>query len=297
MMLILPFYLQKELTPPQQASADIKKASHKAYNNAPQYKEYQILEDLWENCMNSYLTVRKLLGHPNTCKLLNGCNPLTEKKSIILFTLEWRKNNPPPPKQVSKSAPVASSSNSNVKRRHKLQKGQREGTSSKALHPRIQDSKDPARYHRKCISDGQNHDGITEEGGSQIKIPEMISDIFDSIPDLYEAINDVKKHLSDKNETICNNIKTNNLSLCQIDETLMCFEKVLRTIKTSNNDDSSGNKINDQSSIIKELTDKYSKFNIDDMIETKIKHAIKIIKTDNKKVLEEISNSFTEVNT
>ncbi|MBW0588858.1 hypothetical protein O181_128573 [Austropuccinia psidii MF-1] len=168
--------------------------------------------------------------------------------------------------------------------------GQREGTSPKALQPRIQDSKDSAGCHRKCISDGQNHDGITEEGGSQIKIPESISDIFDSIPELYEAINDVKKHLSDKNETICNNIKTNNLSLYQINETLMCFEKALRTIKTSSNDNSFCNKINGQSAIIKELTDKYSKFNIDNIIETRIKHAINIIKADNVKVLEEISD-------
>ncbi|MBW0512898.1 hypothetical protein O181_052613 [Austropuccinia psidii MF-1] len=77
----------------------------------------------------------------------------------------------------------------------------------------------------------------------------------------------------------------------------MCFEKVLRTIKTSNNDSSFGNKINEKSAIIKELTDKYSKFNIDDIIETRIKQAINIIKTDNKKVLDDISNSFTEVKT
>ncbi|MBW0582099.1 hypothetical protein O181_121814 [Austropuccinia psidii MF-1] len=73
--------------------------------------------------------------------------------------------------------------------------------------------------------------------------------------------------------------------------------KVLRTIKNSNNDNSSNNKINEQSAIIKELTDKYSKFNIDDIIETRIKQAINIIKTDNKKVLDDISNSFTEVKT
>ncbi|MBW0573514.1 hypothetical protein O181_113229 [Austropuccinia psidii MF-1] len=175
--------------------------------------------------------------------------------------------------------------------------GKREGTSPKALQPGLQDSKDSEGCHGKCISYGQNHDGITEEGGSQIKIPEMISNIFDSIPELYGAINDVQKHLSDKNETICNSIKTNNLSLCQINETLMCFEKVFRTIKTSNNDNSFGNKINKQSAIIKELTEKYSKFNIDDIIETRIKQAINIIKTDNKKVLDDISNSFTEVKT
>ncbi|MBW0580942.1 hypothetical protein O181_120657, partial [Austropuccinia psidii MF-1] len=47
--------------------------------------------------------------------------------------------------------------------------GQREGTSSKTLQPGLQDPKDSAGCHGKCISDGQNHDGITEEGGSQIK--------------------------------------------------------------------------------------------------------------------------------
>ncbi|MBW0585208.1 hypothetical protein O181_124923 [Austropuccinia psidii MF-1] len=77
--------------------------------------------------------------------------------------------------------------------------GQREGTRLKALQPGLQYFKDSAGCHGKCTSDGQNHHGITEEGGIQIKIPEMISDIFDSIPELYEAINDVKNHLSDKN--------------------------------------------------------------------------------------------------
>ncbi|MBW0536980.1 hypothetical protein O181_076695 [Austropuccinia psidii MF-1] len=79
-----------------------------------------------------------------------------------------------------------------------LRQGQREGTSPKALQPGLKDSKDSAGCHGKCISDGQNHDRITEEGRSHIKIPEMISDIFDSIPELYEASNDMKNHLSEK---------------------------------------------------------------------------------------------------
>ncbi|MBW0561172.1 hypothetical protein O181_100887 [Austropuccinia psidii MF-1] len=41
---------------------------------------------------------------------------LMEKKKMMLLTAECRKNNPPPPKQVPKTAPVASSSNSNVKK-------------------------------------------------------------------------------------------------------------------------------------------------------------------------------------
>ncbi|MBW0568092.1 hypothetical protein O181_107807 [Austropuccinia psidii MF-1] len=54
-------------------------------------------------------------------------------------------------------------------------------------------------------------------------------------------------------------------------------------------------KINEQSAIIKESTEKYSKLNINDIIETRIKQAINIIKEDKKKVLDDISNTFTEV--
>ncbi|MBW0523909.1 hypothetical protein O181_063624 [Austropuccinia psidii MF-1] len=125
----------------------------------------------------------------------------------------------------------------------------------------------------------------------------MISDIFDAIPELYEDINDIKSHVSDKHSSICNNIETNNLALSQMNERLTCFEKFLRTIKTLDNDNSFGNKINEQYSMIKELTNKYSKFNINDIIETRTKQAISIIKKDNKKVLDDISNSFTEVKT
>ncbi|MBW0581385.1 hypothetical protein O181_121100 [Austropuccinia psidii MF-1] len=211
-----------------------------------------------------------------------------EKKNMMLLTLEWRKNNPPPPKQVPKTAPVARAATSS-------KQGQRKGTSHQTLQPGLQNSKTSTGCHGKCVSDGQNNDGITKERGGQIKISEMISDIFDSIPELYEAITDVKSHLSDKNASICDNLKTHNLSLSQINETLKCFEKVLRTIKASNNNNSFGNKINEQSAILKELTDKYSKFNIDDMIETRIKQAINNIKEGNKKALDDISKSFTEV--
>ncbi|MBW0504124.1 hypothetical protein O181_043839 [Austropuccinia psidii MF-1] len=119
--LIILLYLQTELTTPQEASVDIYKASQKAYNNALQHKQYQILADLWKKCMNSYLTVKKFLHHHNTCKLLNGWHPLMKKKNMILLTAEWRKNNPPPPKQVPKTAPVASSSNYIVKKKPNAQ--------------------------------------------------------------------------------------------------------------------------------------------------------------------------------
>ncbi|MBW0515970.1 hypothetical protein O181_055685 [Austropuccinia psidii MF-1] len=71
--------------------------------------------------MNSYLTIRKCLGHLKTCKLLNGWHPLREKKNMLLLTAEWRKQNPPPPKQVPKTAPVARRCNSNVKKQPQAQ--------------------------------------------------------------------------------------------------------------------------------------------------------------------------------
>ncbi|MBW0561231.1 hypothetical protein O181_100946 [Austropuccinia psidii MF-1] len=108
--------------------------------------------------------------------------------------------------------------------------GKTQGTSYKTLKPGLQNLKHSAGCHGECISDGQNNDGITEKGGSQVKISERISDIFDSIIELYEAINDVKTHVYDKTSSICDNLKTNNLSLSQINEKLMCFEKVSREI-------------------------------------------------------------------
>ncbi|MBW0478696.1 hypothetical protein O181_018411 [Austropuccinia psidii MF-1] len=44
-----------------------------------------------------------------------------EKKNMILLAAEWRKNNPPTPKQVPKPAPVASSRNSDVKKKPQSQ--------------------------------------------------------------------------------------------------------------------------------------------------------------------------------
>ncbi|MBW0547599.1 hypothetical protein O181_087314 [Austropuccinia psidii MF-1] len=126
--LIILFYLQKELKVPQKASVDIYKASQNAYNNALQHKEYQILTNLWKKCMNHYLTVRKFLGHPNTCMLLNGWHPFFEKKNMMLLTEEWRTNNPPPPNKVPKIAPVSSNSNSKVKTQHRVK------TRAKARH-------------------------------------------------------------------------------------------------------------------------------------------------------------------
>ncbi|MBW0578771.1 hypothetical protein O181_118486, partial [Austropuccinia psidii MF-1] len=175
------------------------------------------------------------------------------------------------------------------------EQGERQGTSHKPLQPGLQNPNDSAVCHGKFISDGQKNDGITEKIGIQIEISETISDIFDSIPELYEAINEVKSHIFDKNSSIWNNIKINTLSLIQTNGKILYFEKDLREMKTSNNENSFGNNLNEQSAIIKELTDKYSKFNIDDIIETRRKHTISFIKEENKSFLDNMSKSFTEV--
>ncbi|MBW0516981.1 hypothetical protein O181_056696 [Austropuccinia psidii MF-1] len=125
-------------------------------------------------------------------------------------------------KQPSTTQPSAKNSSSIQQQKFQRKKaatsskqGQRQGTSHKALQPGLQDHKDSAGCHGECISDGPSNSGITEKGGSQIKILEMISDIFDSIPELHETINDIKTHVYDKNSSICNNIKTNNLILAK----------------------------------------------------------------------------------
>ncbi|MBW0574556.1 hypothetical protein O181_114271 [Austropuccinia psidii MF-1] len=183
-------------------------------------------------------------------------------------------------KQSSTTQASAKNSSSGKQQRFKCEKaatsseqGQSKYTSHNALQPGLQNPKDTAGCHGKCISDGQNNDGITEKRGSQIKISEMISDIFVSIPELYEAINDGKTQVSHKHSSICNTLKTNSLGLSQINETVMFFEKVLRKIKNSNNANFFGNKTNEQYAIIKELTEKYAKFNIYEIIEKTLNKA------------------------
>ncbi|MBW0530810.1 hypothetical protein O181_070525 [Austropuccinia psidii MF-1] len=54
------------------------------------------------------------------------------KENMMLLTKECRKNNTPPPKQVPKTAPVASSSNSNIKKQPQAQKkGKRKAPATK----------------------------------------------------------------------------------------------------------------------------------------------------------------------
>ncbi|MBW0554902.1 hypothetical protein O181_094617 [Austropuccinia psidii MF-1] len=218
------------------------------------------------------------------------------KEEHDAFNSRMEEKNPPPTKQVPKTAPIASRSNSNVKKQLQAQnKGKGKAPATKPysqgyIIPKIeQDAMENVFQMARTMMK------LQKKGGRQIKISEMISDIFYSIPELYEAINDVKTHVSDKNSSICNNLKTNSLSLRQINETLMFFENFLRAIIASKNDNSFGNKLNEQSAIIKESTVKYSKFNIADIIETRIKQAISTIKEENKNVLENFSKSFTEV--
>ncbi|MBW0588105.1 hypothetical protein O181_127820 [Austropuccinia psidii MF-1] len=150
--------------------------------------------------MNCYLTVRKLLGHINTYKLLNGRHPLMEKKNMMLLTAEWSKKNPPPPTQVPKTAPVASSRNSNVKKQPQAQnkgKGKAPATNPYSQDYRIPNIQQDAMEN--VFQMDRTMMELQKKGGSQIKISEMISDIFDAIPELYKAINDIKSHISDKN--------------------------------------------------------------------------------------------------
>ncbi|MBW0559681.1 hypothetical protein O181_099396 [Austropuccinia psidii MF-1] len=167
LMLIILFYLHKELTLPQEASVDIYKGSHKAYNNALKYKEYQILADLWKNGMNSYLTVRKFLGHPNTCRFWIAAIDGEEKHDALDTRLEEKqpcttqasaKNSPSGQKPQIQCETAATSS----------KQGQRKGNSHQILQPRLPDSKKSLRCHGKCVSDGQNNDEITKKRGGQI---------------------------------------------------------------------------------------------------------------------------------
>ncbi|MBW0558633.1 hypothetical protein O181_098348 [Austropuccinia psidii MF-1] len=148
------------------------------------------------------------------------------KEKNDAFNSRMAEKQPPTTQESAKKSPSSQQQQLQCeKAATSSEQGQRQSTSPRTLQPGLQNPKDSAGCHGKCISDGQKNDVISEKGGSHIKISEIISDILSGIPNFYIAINDVKNHISDKNSSICNNIKTNNSSLSQINETFMSFKK------------------------------------------------------------------------
>ncbi|MBW0490656.1 hypothetical protein O181_030371 [Austropuccinia psidii MF-1] len=175
--------------------------------------------------MNSCLTVRNVSGPSQCLKVTQWIKFIDGKEKRDALNSPMEENNPPPPKS-SKNSPNSQQQQFQCgKAVTDSEKGQRQATSHKTIQPGIQNPKDLAGCHQKCVSDVQNHYGITEKGGVQIKISKITSEILDGIPNLYIDLNDVNSHISDEHSSICNNFKTKNPSLSQRNETLMCFEK------------------------------------------------------------------------
>ncbi|MBW0579054.1 hypothetical protein O181_118769 [Austropuccinia psidii MF-1] len=79
-------------------------------------------------------------------------------------------------KQPSTTQASAKNSPSSQKRHFQREKaatsseqGQRKGTSHPALQPGLQNPNNSAGFHGKCISDGQNNDGITGKEEARLK--------------------------------------------------------------------------------------------------------------------------------
>ncbi|MBW0542020.1 hypothetical protein O181_081735 [Austropuccinia psidii MF-1] len=170
--------------------------------------------------------MRKSLGNPKSLKLLNGWHPLMEKKNMMILTEEWREK-PSNTQAKAKNSPNSQQQQFQLEEAFKnSEKREGKSTSHKPIPPSLHNPKDSEGCHGKFVSDGQSYDRITEKGGHQIRISEMISNILDGVPNFHIPINDVKSHISQKNSSICKALKTNNLIVSQINETLMCFERV-----------------------------------------------------------------------
>ncbi|MBW0582247.1 hypothetical protein O181_121962 [Austropuccinia psidii MF-1] len=149
-----------------------------------------------------FRSVEKLHEFIPDCKEIPGASPhlkvtqwmasIDGKEEYDAFNSKMEEKQPSTNKANAKTSPSGQQQQfQREKAATSSKQGQREGTTSKTLQPGLQDSKESAGCQGTCVSDGQNHYGIREEGGIQIKIPKMIYDIFDSIPELYEVINDM----------------------------------------------------------------------------------------------------------
>ncbi|MBW0579718.1 hypothetical protein O181_119433 [Austropuccinia psidii MF-1] len=89
------------------------------------------------------------------------------KEEYDAFNSRMEENQPSTTKESAKNSPSGQQQQFQCEKAATSSKqGQREDNIPKALEPGIQDSKDLAGSHGRFISDGQNHDGIIEEGGS-----------------------------------------------------------------------------------------------------------------------------------
>ncbi|MBW0460697.1 hypothetical protein O181_000412 [Austropuccinia psidii MF-1] len=102
--LIILIYLQKELAPPHEASVEIYKASQKAYNNALQHKEYQILAYLWKNCINSYLT-EKIPGPSQHLQVIQWMASIDGKEKHDSFNSRMEEKPPSTMQASAKNSP------------------------------------------------------------------------------------------------------------------------------------------------------------------------------------------------
>ncbi|MBW0504635.1 hypothetical protein O181_044350 [Austropuccinia psidii MF-1] len=150
--------------------------------------------------LNEFLPdCEKILGPSQNLQVTQGMACIDGKEKHDALNSRMEEKQPSTTQESAKNSPNSQQQKLQCEKAAKSsEKGKRKGTSHKTLQPGLQNPKYSAGCHGKCISYGQRNYGITEKGGSQIKISEMIPDIFDAIPELYEAINDVKSHISDK---------------------------------------------------------------------------------------------------
>ncbi|MBW0591139.1 hypothetical protein O181_130854, partial [Austropuccinia psidii MF-1] len=94
-----------------------------------------------KNCMNSYLTERKFLGHPDTWELLNGWHPLMEKKKHDSLDTRMEEKQPFTTQASDKNSPSGQQQQlQREKAATSSKQGQRKATSHQALQPGLQDA-------------------------------------------------------------------------------------------------------------------------------------------------------------
>ncbi|MBW0555818.1 hypothetical protein O181_095533 [Austropuccinia psidii MF-1] len=125
--------------------------------------------------MNSYLT-EKIPGPSQHLQVTLWMASIDGKEEHDSVNSRMEEKQPSTTQASAKNSPSGQQQQfQSEKEATSSEQGKRKGTSHKTLQPGLQDSKDSTGCRGKCISDDQNNDGITKEGGSQIKISEMIS--------------------------------------------------------------------------------------------------------------------------
>ncbi|MBW0506167.1 hypothetical protein O181_045882 [Austropuccinia psidii MF-1] len=180
-----------------------------------------MLPQIHQGVMNSWHILKRFLTEEEIVVYSNGWNPLSSKPQVKkdqgVPCQEEGGNQGRSPSSFYQQAPSQPTSPRRA--------AEQEKESEKNIFPKLQDSKNPNRFHRQCLQHGQKFDGIQRQGGAK-NVTNLFPKEITLSPDVVNALTELKDSILP-----LQNIKSTLLSLQEINNSLSSLKKEIDNIK------------------------------------------------------------------